>query len=257
MNATITPTRAKAKPAVVEQPAAPALPWWLGPTTQARDALSTLLNEAYHLDLPDEDSDSNYALRLLGMAAAVVDDEMLPAEMLNAEDPQNTVAEASFNCIALLRATLVHPDGSFDIRRRTWVQHALSILNVMTSMHMSGAKGQDYVPTLERAVQTAPPELASVQPPQAITRDTELVQSGDIALSIVSHATWDIEPLSDALLDVAGELGGVEAGLVRCYALRIKHLNSIVMSYLTDDSITVDESHQAVFGRPFPEGVPA
>ncbi len=240
-------------------------PWWHQPTAEARDAVSLLLNQACRLDLFEEDSDSNYALRLLGMAAVVVDDDMLPAAVLNAEDPQNTVADACFNCIALLRATLVHPDGSFDIRRRTWVLQALSILDVLTDLHMNGAQGPDYVLTLRNTIahrlaqepapvaQSAPQNLAPASAPSTgiVSADTELVDGGNTALGIVSHATWDIEPLSDALVDLAGEMGGSEAGLVRCYALRIKHLNSIVMSYLTEDSITIDDANREVFGQPF------
>lgn len=74
------------------------------------------------------------------------------------------------------------------------------------------------------------------------------------AISVVYRATSDVEKLCAAILEQVNELDTSTdtdgpCALLRGLTLRVKALNSVVMSYTDGDDITLKDGFQAVYGR--------
>ena len=96
--------------------------------------------------------------------------------------------------------------------------------------------------------------LAAAEAPtkENITPDTRLPDGGRAARSLVWTAASEIEAISESLLKLVddGDLGEGPETLLRMYALRMQRMNSIVLSYLADDSVTLNEVHQMIYDKP-------
>lgn len=67
------------------------------------------------------------------------------------------------------------------------------------------------------------------------------------------QCTWDIDGIADAVNGLADEVAAGEIAiepLLRCYGMRLSMLNSLVMSYLDNETgLTAEDMHKALFGR--------
>lgn len=87
-----------------------------------------------------------------------------------------------------------------------------------------------------------------------ITWDTPLEFGGEPALRMANICAYDTEELCLEMLRFAARLSAGSsdeadcASLLRMYALRIKQLNGIVMSYLAEDCMPLREVHQVIHG---------
>lgn len=84
-----------------------------------------------------------------------------------------------------------------------------------------------------------------------ITADTLITEAGAAANRVVSWCSYDIEDLANEVTLLGDECsanGETRMGsLLRCYGTRIAELNSVLMSYLTSDHITLGDAHRAVY----------
>lgn len=94
-----------------------------------------------------------------------------------------------------------------------------------------------------------------------VTSKTRLHLGGEIASSMALKCSWEIETLSLAVIRTAANVeaeGEAElATLLRTYGVRIKDLNSIIMSYASaTDTVTLAEAQHVIFAgtERFPEG---
>lgn len=97
---------------------------------------------------------------------------------------------------------------------------------------------------------------ASISPP-AINGEAELHEGGSFAERIALQATYQIDVCCDVLLDSAKSICEdtlQNAQRVRAMAVRVKQLNSVLISYLSQDSITVKDAYHVVYGEYLKEG---
>jgi hypothetical protein len=108
--------------------------------------------------------------------------------------------------------------------------------------------------------QTPDAARSGVSSAPTLTWDTELPEGGDVALDFMRVCTWEIDTLTGGLVDVsermrcATEMTPEFPNLVRSFAVRVAQLDSLLMSYLTNDSITLNEARQVLYGRCAPAG---
>jgi hypothetical protein len=87
-----------------------------------------------------------------------------------------------------------------------------------------------------------------------ITWDSTMGTDSPQASRLAHECTCDAEQLCDEMLRHAAVLhrGSSDeancASVLRMYALRLKELNSLLMSYLSDDSVTLRDAHHVVHG---------
>jgi hypothetical protein len=102
--------------------------------------------------------------------------------------------------------------------------------------------------------------LSGVSNARALTWETALPEGGDVALDFMRVCTWEIDTLTGGLVDVsermrcATEMTPEFPNLVRSFAVRVAQLDSLLMSYLTNDSVTLNEARQVLYGRCAPAG---
>jgi hypothetical protein len=112
--------------------------------------------------------------------------------------------------------------------------------------YLDGPSDDDTSPQL-KVVQAAQPE-------PVITAKTELPHGGEIAADMMRHCTFEIESLSHHIVDLADEDGDAEhtptatLRVMRVAGLRISRLNSLLMSYLTEDTVTLQEAACCIDG---------
>lgn len=92
-------------------------------------------------------------------------------------------------------------------------------------------------------------EVAEEQGP--LTGDTPITKGGAVARNLVSWCSFDIEYLAGEIT-LLGEECTAEGqnrlgALLRCYGVRIGSLNSVLMSFLTDDEISLQHAHRAIY----------
>lgn len=96
-------------------------------------------------------------------------------------------------------------------------------------------------------------QQASLDQAPTLTRETELPDGGEVAASLMRVCTYEIDALGQSVVDHAdaiqatGELmNNHPAYLLRAAGLRIRQLNSLLMSYVGDDSITLGDTAWAI-----------
>lgn len=101
------------------------------------------------------------------------------------------------------------------------------------------------------------PEKAP-EPFPALTWETPLPRGSDIAQSLLVQCTWDIEACCRMLVDIAEEMRASEDASdfmlnadmrVRTMGVRILQLNSMLMAYHSEDSVTLQDAHHVLYGK--------
>ncbi|MGV3679803.1 MAG: hypothetical protein ACO1PM_08765 [Acidovorax sp.] len=98
------------------------------------------------------------------------------------------------------------------------------------------------------------------EPANPITAETETPKAGEIGVRSVIRCCYDIEAIADAVTLMGDEVeheGDTSTGsLLRCYGTRIRGLNSMVMSHLDEDSITLRDVQYEIYrsAKPLPGG---
>lgn len=199
---------------------------------EACHALST----AHNLD---EDLHSDDTIRLALQAASVLRD----VETLTvAEGVEPTaVAGAMFDALALIRAARNTPTDVISPERAALLDSAFTMVNASIAF-LPGFEGhalESIGASLAPAAQTT------------ISGETPLTEAGQHATDLLLQCTYEIEPLSKLLVEKSWLLDGNNldtAMIVRAAAVRIKQLNSVLMTYLGEDEfVTLGEVHFKVY----------
>jgi hypothetical protein len=84
----------------------------------------------------------------------------------------------------------------------------------------------------------------------------DLGENQDAARKLAHYSSADIEQLCNDLLERANDRLGSEdltdsawCARVRMFALRVRELNSLIMSHLDDDTVQLRDAHRMVYGR--------
>ncbi|MGJ7529190.1 hypothetical protein [Variovorax sp. GB1P17] len=87
-----------------------------------------------------------------------------------------------------------------------------------------------------------------------VTSKTRFVEGGERSAYMARECTYNIEPLADMLIRLAEDQkmatnleDAPPPAVLRMLGCRIKELNSVLMSYLSDDGITMDDAHAVLF----------
>ena len=87
-----------------------------------------------------------------------------------------------------------------------------------------------------------------------VTSKTRFVEGGEKAAEMARTCTWNIEPLADMLIRLAEDQrmasnleDAPSPAVLRMLGCRIKELNSVLLSYLCDDGISMGEAHSMLF----------
>lgn len=180
--------------------------------------LADALREASLTDEPHSYSgDSDRLLRIAADLASAATDEALEGE---------EAQHRAFDIAAVVHAAQLVPADTCGQERTALLERAGGILNILADTSDALQWGGS-----------------------AVRATTQLNASGIHGLSLAQRCTWDIEPLCRHLMELSWNLpvDDGEPGLVRAVAVRINALNSVLMSYLGDDSVTLGEAHSKVY----------
>lgn len=188
--------------------------------------LAEIFDEAARTDEPHQYSGESD--RLLRVAADMA--RLFVARHTSETDIQNF----AFDLSALVRASRLVPGDTESLERLNLLKQAEPIL-----AHLAEAETDMIEPAAKRAA------LADRQ----VTPDTLIQDAGRHGEEVVCRCTYDIEGLSEAILTMADEyqMPGPCGPLLRAYGDRINRLNSVVMSYLNDDSLTLRRGFDVVW----------
>lgn len=240
MNAVATPPKARN---AAKATAAPAK------TFDAREAwknIGKMLDAAYQTDETHERSGESD--RLLRIASQLASNAAAPdffEELVAEANIGDEMAHYAFDVAALINAARLVPGDKESTIRRGYIDAAARLLH-----HLAGAESVEAM-IFTNVQRPAAPD------PRPITSDTELPEGGKVAETMMARVTYDIAGMSEAVAGLAEEIDDQNhAALARCYGLRIGALNSVLMSYLSGDSITLLDAHQQLYGNGsfLPEG---
>lgn len=180
--------------------------------------LADTLRQAAHTDEPHAlsgDSD-----RLLNIAADL-------ARAAHDNVPEATEAERlGYNIAALVIASRTVPGDTYSLERQAYVAQAKPVLAWIT-------------------------EAGDVLRDGAAPNTRPLVLAGEEGLDVVLRCVWDIDPLADLVITLAGQMpidNGPQPAIVRALGVRVKELNSVVMSYVGgDDLVTLHDARYVVY----------
>jgi hypothetical protein len=192
------------------------------PTQGARDLFASTADALRMASLTDEPHlYSGASDRLLRIAADIA--SAAADEGLTGDDAEHR----AFDIAAVVHAARWVPADSCSQEREVLIERAGKLLNVLAATDDALQLGGS-----------------------AVRADTQLNASGLHGLSLAQRCTWDIEPLCRHLVEISWGLpiDDGDPGLVRAAAVRINSLNSVLMSYLGEDSITLGEAHSKVYG---------
>jgi hypothetical protein len=181
--------------------------------------LADALREASLTDEPHSYSgDSDRLLRIAADIASTAVDEALHGEEAQFR---------AFDIAACVRAAQWVPADTCGQERAALLKRAGAILNILADTSDSLQLGGS-----------------------AVTANTPLNASGFYGLELAQRCTWDIEPLCHQLMELSWKLpiDDGEPGLVRAAAVRISSLNSVLMSYLGNDIVPLEDAHRKVYG---------
>lgn len=92
-----------------------------------------------------------------------------------------------------------------------------------------------------------------------VTSKTQFSEGGEKAALLARECTYDIEPLANMLIRLAEDQrmatspeAAPSPAVLRMLGCRIKELNSVLMSYLCNDGISMDDAHTAIFHDAIP-----
>ena len=182
-------------------------------------ALANSLRYASHTDeLHSHSGDSDRLLRIAADVASAASDN--PPQ---GEDAQHR----AFDIAALTVAAMRVPGDTCSAARFDVLQEVKATLQWLTDC--------------EDVMQDSN-EVPGIRP---------LIVAGQKGKDVAAQCTYDIEPVAEMLINLAGDLpfdGTVSPGLVRALAVRVKELNSVVMSFLTNDNtITLHDARFAIY----------
>lgn len=242
MNAVATPskTRARARPA---GPAAPAAAPFHAQA--AWKSIAELLDAAYQTDETHERSgDSDRLLRIASEMASRAAEPDFFRELVAEDRLASEMAFHAFDIAALINAARLVPGDTESITRRGYIDAAAKLLQ-----RLAGTT------TVDAMIFTDVPRPAAREP-KPLTRETSIQEGGALALRLVTQACWDVSYVASAALDRADELEQEHYAVMRCFCARILELNYLLMSYLTDDDVTLNDAHRTVYGKDavLPEG---
>lgn len=177
--------------------------------------------------------DANYVCRRLARLAAAVFDDVVTRYSESEHD--------LFDVLAVLNAMAVHPEAT--IAQRAIIEALL----VSVEAFVEGPNNPADV-----APEPAPSAATTAPTAQQLDYGTLLENGGEVSKAMLGAIAGDIEACAGALFEQAHNVefeGEVTAGaLIRTYASRIKALNSLTLSYLGPDSITLDDAFTTIHG---------
>ena len=95
--------------------------------------------------------------------------------------------------------------------------------------------------------------------PMPVTSKTQFSEGGEKAAYMVRECTFNIDPLADMLIRLAEDQqmardlqAAPSPAVLRMLGCRIKELNSVLMSYLCDDGISMDDAHTKIYSDAIP-----
>lgn len=194
------------------------------------------LSAAHELD---EDLQSGDTIRLTRQATSVLR-EVETLAIAEGVEP-TAVAGAMFDALALIRAARNTPIDVISPERAALLDSAFTTVNAAIAFlpgfegHALESIGASNVPTVRKE----------------ISRDTPLVDAGQQATDLLLECTYEIEPLTKLLVERSWQLDGNNldtAMIVRTAAVRIKQLNSVLLTYLGEDGfVTLGDAHFKVY----------
>jgi hypothetical protein len=178
------------------------------------------------------------------------------ASMIASTDPsRDDVRDESYELIALLRGAkaLAKSEDVPDVLSDA-LDTAIGLLNAASggdNPYLDGPRDDDDTSASPlKVVQAVPPEP---EPEPAITKDTALSQGGRVAFDQMRRCTMEVAALAVAIRNVAdasmasGTLDDCDEGyMLRAAAVRIHQLNSLLMSYFCEDTVTLDDASWAL-----------
>jgi hypothetical protein len=197
----------------------------------------------------NEDHDT--VARCLNVASEVLSKALsLLAEGLDNSDRCNELSGLIFDVEALLL-------GVIALERGTTFAEVAQEANIALEMVQRVIDQPNAFWLGSEAEERCPPAaaLSGVSTAPALTWETALPEGGEVALDFMRICTWEIDTLTGGLVDVsermrcATEMTHEFPNLVRSFAVRVAQLDSLLMSYLTNDSVTLNEARQVLYGR--------
>ncbi|RUR65876.1 hypothetical protein EJP67_02255 [Variovorax guangxiensis] len=92
-----------------------------------------------------------------------------------------------------------------------------------------------------------------------VTSKTQFSKGGEKAACMARECTFNIDPLADMLIQLADNQqmaqdlqAAPSPAVLRMLGCRIKELNSVLMSYLCDDGISMDDAHTKIYSDAIP-----
>lgn len=240
MNAVATPPKTQARVQPAPQAAARAFD-----AQAAWISIGEMLEAAYKTDEAHERSgESDRLLRIASDMAARAAAPGYFEELVAKDRIAEEMAFHAFDIAALINAARLVPGDDESTIRRGYIDAAARLLHRLARTESVDALIFTDVPR--------PP----ARDPKPITRDTTIDKAGELAHRLALQACWDLDGVAHAALDLADELDMPHYPVMRCLTARIVDMNSLLMSYLTDDHVTLQDAHQMVYGRnaQLPEG---
>jgi hypothetical protein len=207
-------------------------------STTSPAPIEALVNQAVEslkpfLDFKDEQSIHSYR------TAKIANNDLLQLrEEHEKGQPIYWLIEHAYNAEALLHAARDVWDASQDGKAllKGPIAEVRKLIEVMEA-------DPSWEPEM-RAKYVTPAHMRQV------TRATYLPQGGEVATGLMCECTYEIESHATELLRLSEELGDTHAqNVMRALLLRTKAMNSLLMSYLSDDTVTVGDADKIINGR--------
>jgi hypothetical protein len=238
---------------------------WVAPLTALAERICQLLQAAVDVD---SDDDVNTSERITIQAIVHmydVKDEIEGAAETTLD--ANGIAGDFFNVEALVLGAL-RVGAGISMQRAGYLMAAETLARSTADVFMTNSEEEvgAILSGLMQLVADAPmPDSVrpanntpTLPPASVITRDTTLPGGGIVAVDLMMACTCEIESLAQAITDEADEahvcVGIDEARrhmkTARGLAQRVRQLNSLVMSYLGEEGITIREADLRINGAP-------
>lgn len=191
--------------------------------------LSELFDEAAYTDEAHEYSGESD--RYLRIASEL-------AERFSAgETLERSLQNFAFDLAALVNAARLVPGDTESPARKALLEQAKPLLQRLAD----DEAGDNIIqPAAARPYVVAP----------RLKRETPIQNCGEVGLDLIRQCTYDIATLSDEILARAAQMedaGSSEGVIYRALADRISRLNSIIMSFHSDDDRQLGECFRVVW----------
>lgn len=206
----------------------------------------------------------------------LVDLTMTPEKWaVDCEGPQPSVPDLLQLALEQLgfAATMLHENPTEHagemVTLKLLVHHALEAVRELRTAYlglpatMENLRAQPTFSSMRPFREQPRPPIRRVDAPgpaTPITALSETHEAGKHGTDLVIRCSYDIEQIADAITLLGDEAGAEDdfmtGALLRCFGTRVKDLNSIIMSHLDADSITLQEVQHRLYrgGKLLPGG---